>query len=162
MRAIKEMIEQVRTLSFELRPSMLDEFGLVRALRLLVERHGKRSGVSASFAAAPTDVRAPREIETACFRIAQEALNNIASHARAHHVEVTLTGENNDLELMISDDGLGFSVEQLRSSLGLAGMRERAELVGGRLEIESAPGAGTTLRARFPLHPPKFVAATDE
>jgi signal transduction histidine kinase len=161
MRAIKEMIEQVRTLAFELRPSMLDEFGLVRALRLLVERHGKRSGVSASFAAAPTDVRAPREIETACFRIAQEALNNIASHARAHHVELTLTGENNVLELMISDDGVGFSVEQLRGSLGLVGMRERAELVGGRLEIESSPGAGTTLRARFPLNSPKFVAATD-
>jgi signal transduction histidine kinase len=154
MRAIKDMIEQVRTLAFELRPSMLDEFGLVRALRLLVERHGKRSGVSASFSAAPTDVRAPREIETACFRIAQEALNNIASHARAHHVEVALTGEN-DLDLMISDDGVGFSVEQLRSSLGLVGMRERAELVGGRLDIESAPGAGTTLRARFPLHFPE-------
>ena len=110
---------------------------------------------SASFSATPADVRAPAEIETACFRIAQEALNNIASHARAHHVEVTLTGENNDLELMIGDDGVGFSVEQLRSSLGLVGMRERAELVGGRLDIESAPGAGTTLRARFPLHFPE-------
>jgi signal transduction histidine kinase len=151
MRAIKEMIEQVRTLAFELRPSMLDEFGLVRALRLLVERHGVRLGVSASFAATPTDIRAPREIETACFRIAQEALNNVASHARAHHVEVTLTGQDKELELMIRDDGIGFSVDQLRSSLGLVGMRERAELVGGRLEIESAPGAGTTLRAHFPL-----------
>ena len=151
VQAIKDMIEQVRTLAFELRPSMLDEFGLVRALRLLVERHGKRSGISTSFTAAPTDVRAPREIETACFRIAQEALNNIASHARAHHVEVTLTGENNDLELMIGDDGVGFSIGQLRSSLGLVGMRERAELVGGRVDIESAPGTGTTLRARFPL-----------
>jgi signal transduction histidine kinase len=151
MRVIREMIEQVRTLAFELRPSMLDEFGLVRALRLLVDRHGQRSGISASFAAAPSDVRAPREIETACFRIAQEALNNIASHARAHRVEVTLTGEGNDLELMIRDDGVGFSVDQLRSSIGLVGMRERAELVGGRLEIESAPGAGTTLRAHFPL-----------
>jgi signal transduction histidine kinase len=151
MRAIKEMIEQVRTLSFELRPSMLDEFGLVRALRLLVDRHGERSGVSASFGAAPTDMRAPREIETASFRIAQEALNNIASHARAHRVEVTLTGEDDELELMIRDDGIGFSVEQLPSSLGLVGMRERAELVGGSLDIESAPGAGTTLRARFPL-----------
>jgi signal transduction histidine kinase len=151
VQAIKEMIEQVRTLAFELRPSMLDEFGLVSALRLLVERHGARSGASASFTAAPADVRAPREIETACFRIAQEALSNIASHARAQHVEVTLTGEDNDLELMISDDGVGFSIEQLRGSLGLVGMRERAELVGGHLDIDSAPGAGTTLRARFPL-----------
>jgi signal transduction histidine kinase len=116
-----------------------------------VERHGVRSGVSASFAAAPTDVRAPREIETACFRIAQEALNNVASHARANHVEVTLTGENNSLELMVRDDGVGFSVDQLRTSLGLVGMRERAELVGGSLDIESAPGAGTMLRACFPL-----------
>ena len=64
---------------------------------------------------------------------------------------MTLTGEDNDLELMIGDDGVGFSVDQLRNSLGLVGMRERAELVGGRLEIESAPGAGTTLRSHFPL-----------
>jgi signal transduction histidine kinase len=151
MRAIQEMIEQVRTLAFELRPSILDEFGLVRALGLLVKRHGERTGVQTSFYAAPNDARAPREIETACFRIAQEALSNIASHARARQTDVTLTAQDDHLELTVSDDGVGFSVEKARSELGLVGMRERAELAGGSLQIESAPGEGTTLRARFPL-----------
>jgi signal transduction histidine kinase len=150
LRAIEEMIKQVQTLAFELRPSTLDEFGLVGALRLLVARHGERTGVRASFTATPTDARASVEIETACFRIAQEALSNVARHARARHVEVTLTAQDAALEVTVRDDGVGFNVEPLRTGLGLVGMGERAELAGGRLDIESAPGAGTTLRARFP------------
>jgi signal transduction histidine kinase len=151
VRAIQEMIEQVRTLSFELRPSMLDEFGLVRALGLLVKRHGERTGVQTSFTAAPNDARAPREIETACFRITQEALSNIASHAHALRTDVTLTAQENHLELTVRDDGVGFTVDKALSELGLVGMRERAELVGGSFQIESASDEGTTLRARFPL-----------
>jgi signal transduction histidine kinase len=161
MRAIEKMIEQVQTLAFELRPSTLDEFGLVGALRLLVARHGERARVPASFSATPTDARAPVEIETACFRIAQEALSNVARHARARHVEVTLTAQGVALELTVRDDGVGFNVERLRTGPGLAGMGERAELAGGRLDIESAAGAGTTLRARFPLPSPKNLAGTD-
>ena len=151
MQIIEKMIEQVQTLAFELRPSMLDQFGLVLALRNLVTRHGELAGVRASFTATPTDARAPVEIETACFRIVQEALSNVARHARARHVEVTLTAQDGALEVTVSDDGVGFNVERLRTGLGLVGMGERAELAGGRLDIESAPGAGTTLRARFPL-----------
>jgi signal transduction histidine kinase len=158
LRAIEKMIEQVQTLAFELRPSTLDEFGLVGALRLLVERHGERARVRASFTAWPTDARAPVEIETACFRIAQEALSNVARHAKARHVEVTLTAQDAALELTVRDDGVGFDVERRRSDLGLVGMAERAELVGGRLDVESAPGAGTTVRARFPL----LSAGTDQ
>jgi signal transduction histidine kinase len=151
IRIIKKMIRQVQTLAFELRPSMLDEFGLVEALRNLVTRHGERAGVRARFTATPTDARAPAEIETACFRIVQEALSNVARHARARHVEVTLTAQDVALEVTVSDDGVGFNVERLRTGLGLVGMDERADFVGGRLDIESTPGAGTTLRARFPL-----------
>jgi signal transduction histidine kinase len=151
VRTIKKMIEQVQTLAFELRPSMLDEFGLLQALRNLVTRHGERAGVRASFTATPTDARAPVEIETACLRIVQEALSNVARHAHARHVEVTLTAEDVALEVPVKDDGVGFNVECLRTGLGLVGMGERADLAGGRLDIESAPGAGTTLRARFPL-----------
>jgi signal transduction histidine kinase len=151
MRAIEKMIEQVQTLAFELRPSTLDEFGLAGALERLVARHGERTGVRASFTATPADARAPVEIETACFRIVQEALSNVAWHARAHHVEVTLTVQDAALEVTVRDDGVGFDAERLRTGLGLVGMGERAELAGGRLDIESAPGAGTTLRARFPL-----------
>jgi signal transduction histidine kinase len=161
-RIIKKMIEQVRTLAFELRPSILDDFGLVEALGNLVTRHGERAGVYASFTATPTDARAPVEIETACYRIVQEALSNIARHALARHLEVTLKAQDVALELTVRDDGVGFRVERLRTGLGLMGMGERAELVGGTVDIESAPGAGTTVRARFPLPYPKGVAATDQ
>jgi signal transduction histidine kinase len=162
MRAIKKMIEQVKTLAFELRPSALDEFGLVGALRLLVARHDEGGHVRATFTATPSDARGPVEIETACFRIAQEALSNVTRHAHARHVEVTLTTPDAALEVTVRDDGVGFNVEQMCTGLGLVGMSERAELAGGRLDIESAPGAGTTLRARFPLLSSKRVAETDQ
>ena len=151
MRVIKQMIEQVQTLAFELRPSMLDEFGLVEALRTLVTRHGVRARVRATYTAAPADARAPAEIETACFRIVQEALNNVVRHAGARNVEVTLTARDDALEVTVRDDGVGFEVEGRRTGLGLVGMGERAEVAGARLDIESAPGTGTTVRARFPL-----------
>jgi signal transduction histidine kinase len=149
LRAIQQMIEQVRTLAFELRPTMLDELGLVRALRLLVVRHGERAGIAVIFNATPSDARAPLDIETACFRIAQEALSNVARHASARHIEVSLTAEDGTLELTVRDDGVGFKVDAMRSGLGLVGMAERAELAGGSLVVESAPGAGTSVRARF-------------
>jgi len=152
---INQMIDQVRTLAFELRPAILDEFGLVDALENLVTRHGERAGVRTSFTATPTDARAPVEIETACFRIVQEALSNVAGHARARNVEVTLTAQDLVLEVTVSDDGVGFSVERPRAGLGLLGMGERAQLAGGSLVIESAPDSGTTVRARFPLPSPK-------
>ena len=153
IRVIRQMIQQVQTLAFELRPSSLDEVGLVGALRFLAARHEERTGVHATFTATPPDARAPVEIETACFRIAQEALTNVARHARAQHVEITLTAQDNAIEVAVRDDGVGFDVARLRTGPGLVGMSERAELAGGRLDIESSPGAGTTLRARFPLSP---------
>src|SRR4029077_13073043 len=119
---IRKMIEQVRTLAFELRPAILDEFGLVAALRNLVTRHGERAGVRASFTATPTDARAPVEIETACYRIVQEALSNAARYARARHIEVTLAKHDVALEVTVRDDGVGFRVEQSRTGLGLMGM----------------------------------------
>jgi signal transduction histidine kinase len=151
LRVIEQMIEQVRTLAFELRPPTLDQFGLVEALRTLVARHGERTRVRAGFTAMPTGVRAPAEIETAAFRIAQEALSNVARHARARHVEVTLMAQDAGLDVTVRDDGVGFDVERKRAGLGLVGMGERAEFAGGRLDIQSAPGAGTTVRARFPV-----------
>ncbi|MDQ1708202.1 MAG: hypothetical protein QOJ88_1413 [Pyrinomonadaceae bacterium] len=158
-RIIKQMIEQVRTLAFDLRPALLDEFGLVEALRDLVMRHGQRAGMRTSFTATPTDARAPVEIETACFRIVQEALSNVARHAQARHIEVRLTVQDVALEVTVTDDGVGLNVERRRTGLGIMGMSERADLAGGKVDIESAPGAGTTVRARFPLPAPKRVAA---
>jgi signal transduction histidine kinase len=149
MEAIRKMIQQVQTLAFELRPPTLDAHGLVEAMQLLVAHHAERSGTRASFTATPADVRAPAEVETACFRIVQEALTNVARHARARHVEVSMTAQDAVFEIAVRDDGVGFDVELLRPGLGLAGMAERAELAGGFLDIESTPGAGTTVRARF-------------
>ncbi|MCU1229999.1 MAG: hypothetical protein JWO97_2883 [Acidobacteria bacterium] len=151
MEAIRTMIHQVQTLAFELRPPALDADGLADAMQLLVARHGERSGVRTGFTATPAGVRAPVDVEIASFRIVQEALTNVARHARAHHVEVRMTAQDDAFEITISDDGIGFDVERLRPGFGLAGMSERAALAGGRLDIESVPGAGTTVRARFPI-----------
>ena len=90
-----------------------------------------------------------------------EFLSNVARHARPRHVEVTLTLQDVSLEVTVKDDGVGFNAHRLRSGLGLVGMGERAELAGGRLDVESAPGAGTTVAARFPLSSPKRIAGTD-
>src|SRR5204862_6590728 len=130
--AIKKMIQQVQMLAFELRPPTLDAYGLAEALQLLVARHGERTGARASFTATPTDARAPVEVETACFRIVQEALTNVARHARARNVEVTMTAQDVAFEVRVRDDGVGFEVERLRPGMGLVGMGERAELAGGR------------------------------
>ena len=151
MEAIEKMIEQVETLAFELRPSTLDDIGLVGALQLLVERHGERTGVHASFTGPSTDVRIPPEVETACFRIVQEALSNVARHARSRNVQVTLTLQNLYLELAVRDDGVGFDANTTRRGMGMVGMAERAELAGGQLDVETGPGVGTTLRVGFLL-----------
>jgi signal transduction histidine kinase len=162
MQAIRKMMQQVQTLAFELRPPTLDDFGLSGALRQLVERHGERAGVSASFTARPAGVRASGEIETACFRIVQEALSNVARHANARHVDVTLMAQDVALEVTVKDDGVGFDVEHQRTGIGLVGMAERAQLAGGRLDIESAPDAGTIVRARFPLPSAKSAGGAEQ
>jgi signal transduction histidine kinase len=103
------------------------------------------------------------EMETACFRIAQEALTNIVRHARARHVDVVLSGANGELKLLIKDDGIGFDMIQVQertstgNCLGLVGMRERASLIGGRIEIESFPHSGTEVRALFPIVRPRLA-----
>jgi len=150
-------LEQVRSLSLTLRPSVLDDLGLAAALRWAVHREAARAGLEAELALAPGDTRMQPELETACFRIAQEALTNVVRHAQASRVRVALDRNDGELTLTVGDDGAGFDVAAARQravageSLGLLGMEERALLLGGRLEIESASGAGTTVRARLPL-----------
>jgi signal transduction histidine kinase len=151
MRIIEMMIKEVQTLAFELRPTLLDDVGLAEALSLMVARHGERTSVRATFTCTPANARAPTEIETACFRIVQEALSNVARHANARNLEIALTAQDGILELVVRDDGMGFDFKRLRNGLGIVGMRERAELAGGQFAVESAPGDGTTLRVRFLL-----------
>jgi signal transduction histidine kinase len=155
--AVERVLEQVKDLSLNLRPSMLDDLGLEPALRWYTQRQAKISGLQGEFRADALEARVDPIIETECFRVAQEALTNIVRHARAHKFCVELRRQNGDLHLSIRDDGVGFDVAALRdqavrgASLGLLSMEERATLAGGGLEFRSNPGEGTEVRAWFPL-----------
>jgi len=154
---VKHTLQQVRELSLDLRPSLLDDLGLVPALRWYLDRQAQRVGFEARLMADALEVRPSVNVEITCFRIVQEALTNVARHAQAKRVSVELRQRGAELHLTIRDDGQGFDVEEaLRraargASLGLPGMQERAQCVGGQLRIESAPGRGTEIRAIFPL-----------
>jgi PAS domain S-box-containing protein len=149
-------IRQVRDLSLNLRPAMLDDFGLVTALRWYVERQRQRGGFEVALAARTSGGRLPADVEAACFRVAQEALTNVARHAAARHVRIDLDQREDGVELIVADDGTGFDLAAVRRraveglSLGLLGMQERVELLGGEFVIDTAPGRGTTVRARLP------------
>jgi PAS domain S-box-containing protein len=152
---VDHTIGKVRNLSLDLRPSLLDDLGLVPALRWYVERQAARAGFAASFDA-DFDERLAPDLETACFRVVQEAVTNAARHGRAKQVSVMLCRENGSLELAVRDDGAGFDVAAARDraargdSLGLLGMQERVRLAGGTIDIRSAPGQGTEIRITLP------------
>ena len=154
---VERTLKQVRDLSLDLRPSLLDDLGLVPALRWYVDRQAQQADLSAHFHADPVEKRLAPELEIACFRIVQEALTNVMRHARAEHVDVELLNRDGVIEMRIRDDGLGFDVQEALeeahrgTSLGLLSMHERASVVRGEVEIESAPEVGTEVKARFPL-----------
>ena len=153
---VDQLQDQVRTLAFELRPAALDDLGLFSAARRLAAEMQDRTGQRVRLSVEPEDLRLPPDVETACFRILQEALRNVTIHSGARNVEVDLRADEHELVAEVRDDGVGFAPTEYRRSperfdIGLLGMEERAELVGGQLKIESAPGQGTVVRARFPL-----------
>jgi signal transduction histidine kinase len=154
---VERTLHQVRNLSLDLRPSLLDDLGVVAALRWYVDRQAQRAGFEAQFIAEPQEMRLPPDLETTCFRLVQEALTNVVRHARAQRVQVILRHNQAGLELVIRDDGVGFDVNAVKDrmpgdrSLGLLGMQERVQLVDGQIKIESDPNRGTEIRAIFPL-----------
>jgi signal transduction histidine kinase/CheY-like chemotaxis protein len=154
---IDGLLQQVRDISLDLRPSMLDDLELVASMRSHLDRMARLSGFVGRFAADPPEIRLPPEVETECFRITQEALTNVIRHARARQVEVALSRNAERLDLVVHDDGAGFDVAAARQraarggGLGLLGMQERAALLGGRITIESRPGFGTRVHLRVPL-----------
>jgi len=158
LKVIDEAFVQVRNLSADLRPLLLDDFGLVVALRWYLERQTKKTGVPSEFVSLSLhdDDRFASELETACFRIAQEALTNVIRHAQARQISVSLESSGTELALLIKDDGIGFDVRAVRAGaagavmLGLRGMEERAQAIGGTVTVSSAPGKGTKVRAHFP------------
>jgi signal transduction histidine kinase len=157
LQAVERVLEQVRDLSLNLRPSMLDDLGLEPAVRWYTNRQASLAGLQAEFQADAMADRLDPLIETACFRVAQEALTNVVRHARARTVAVEMRNQDERLHLFVRDDGVGFDVTALReqavlgASLGLLSMEERATLTDGGLECKSAPGQGTEVHAWFPL-----------
>jgi PAS domain S-box-containing protein len=158
---VDQALRQVRTLSLDLRPSMLDDLGLESALRWYVDRQTQRAGLECRFDARGYGQRASPELEIACYRIAQEAITNIIRHAGAKKIQLDLRCEAGKLELTVRDDGTGFDVATARAyaaqghSLGLISMEERASLAGGQFTIISTPDSGTAIRVVFPFRPLK-------
>jgi PAS domain S-box-containing protein len=153
---VEDAIRDVRALAYSLRPQILDELGLPQALGWLVERARERTGVSAVANIAIPDLAVDPVTSAACFRIAQEALTNVARHSHASRVTVSLTADSGALVLRVEDDGDGFDLEAAQDrarrgdGLGVPGMEERARLAGGRLEIHATAGSGTQVCAVFP------------
>jgi len=149
---VVQALQDVRRLAVELRPTALDDFGLVPALERLASTFEERSGIRTAVEAGLGEERFPPEVETVLYRLVQEALTNVVKHARAGNVSILLMHRDGGIGAIIEDDGQGFAPEEARDGpLGLIGMRERIALVGGTLAIESTPGAGTTLVAHVPL-----------
>lgn len=151
---VARSLEGVRRLARELRPSALDDLGLVAALEGYTHDFARRTGIAVRFEPACGGERLPAQVELALYRIAQEALTNVAKHAGATRVDVGLVREPGAISLTVRDDGRGFDPSRLPSGdrgLGLFGMKERAELTGGRLTITSRPGGGSVIAARIPL-----------
>jgi PAS domain S-box-containing protein len=151
---VEDLISRVRDLSLELRPTMLDDLGLVPALLWLFERYRSQTGIEVSFQHIGVDRRFDPDLETAAYRIVQEALTNVARYAGVETATVNLWADAATLNVQVEDAGQGFDPNRARSehpSNGLAGMRERATLLNGQLTVETAPGAGTQITAELPL-----------
>lgn len=154
---IADATDRMYDLILDLRPSVLDDLGLLAALRAHTERTLEQEGVSVEMETSGLPDRLPPHLETALFRIFQEAISNIVRHASASQVKLSLIIEHGILKASIFDDGVGFDLKAVKTDgveergLGILGMRERATLVGGEVEIDSAPGSGTRLQVTIPL-----------
>lgn len=156
IRIVEDALQQVRHLATGLRPAMLDDLGLSPAVQWIAEVIAARGNFAVHFCPEDMPQRLAPDIETACFRIVQEALTNISRHAHAKRVTITLRRMSNALLLCVQDDGNGFDLNAMREramlggSIGVLGMQERAMLIGGTLDIESAPGQGSMVQLSCP------------
>jgi len=152
-RDLVQLSEDVHALSYALHPAILEDLGLIEALKAECARFGAVDGIPTSFRAAGDIDEPARAVSLCLYRVAQEALRNVARHSSASSVEVELRALAGKLELAVQDNGVGFDPtrKQARPSLGLAGMRQRLSLVDGELLIDKSPGGGTSIVARAPL-----------
>ncbi len=152
---VDETVEEIRRAVGSLGPAVVEDVGLVEAVERLCEDVGEHTSSVVERSFALGELTLPPALETTSYRVVQEALTNVTRHARANRIEVRLACIDDTLEIVVSDDGVGFDVggaaAQERDRHGLVGMRERVELIGGRLEIESRVGNGTRIHARVPL-----------
>lgn len=152
-----ETLEEIRRLTFDLRPTILDDLGLIPALRWYVKNKIEPLGIDVELKVYGFKRRLPGDLETALFRIVQEALTNIIRHAEAKNAAIELGQRRGQIQVTVEDDGKGFPAQKILQTdpkdrgMGLFGMEERANLVGGVLEIFSQPGRGTRLRVKIPF-----------
>ncbi len=155
---IDQTLQYVRNLSLELRPSLLDDLGLVPAVRWYLSRQAERAGWKVEVQA-DEELTPPQDVAIGCFRVLQEAVTNIIRHSNATRVMVSLLQQDDDLLLLIRDNGIGFEVQKALAdatrgqSMGLLGMQERIRFLNGSLSIDSSPGQGSEVRIRVPLSP---------
>ncbi len=147
-----DTLHDVRRLAVELRPKALDDFGLVPALERLTHTFAEQTSIPVELEAVLGAERLPQPVETALYRIVQEALTNVIKHSRASRVSVLVTRKPDTVAAVIEDDGVGFDAEDVRDGgLGLLGMRERIALLDGRLDIESSSAGGTSIVVEVPI-----------
>jgi len=152
-RSLDETILSVKTVSTELRPAVLDKFGLAAAIEWQCEEFARRLEIHSEYHVPDDDVAISAAISTGLFRILQEALTNVATHARASHVRVDLVVDDSKVSLTIRDNGRGITEDEVRAptSLGLLGMRERTGFLGGTFSVSGKPGQGTVVKVIVPV-----------
>jgi signal transduction histidine kinase len=152
---VVQALQDVRSLAVELRPTALDDFGLVAALERLAGTFEERSGIRTAVESSLSDDRLPPEAETVLYRLVQEALTNVVKHAGAETVSIVVARRGAGVSAVVEDDGRGFEAGEVREdALGIVGMRERLALLDGTLTVESTPRVGTSIAAYVPLAPP--------
>jgi signal transduction histidine kinase len=151
-----QTLAEMRELSHELRPTMLDDLGLVPTLRWYVRQFGRRLDIAVTFEPVDIQERLSSDVETVLYRVVQEALTNVVRHAKAQAIDVNLRRDRSTLVLIVADDGIGFDAPagimeaHAGQGMGLLGMRERVAAIGGCLQVESTPGRGTRLTVTLP------------
>ena len=156
IKIVDHAIHQIHNLSLDLRPSMLDDLGLIAALKLYANRQSETGNFTVNFVVESTGARLPAELEITCYRVVQEALTNVVRHAHAKQVEIEFRQQESSVQLVVRDDGIGFNRDAVRQgavrgeSFGVLGMEERVAILGGNIEINSRPGQGTVIIVGFP------------
>ncbi|HXJ58068.1 MAG TPA: response regulator [Verrucomicrobiae bacterium] len=165
LQLINDLMDYVRRLSVDLRPQMLDDLGLLTALEWHFKRYHKQTGIQVRFKHTPFPQRLSSRLETAIFRIAQEALTNVARYAGVKEATVRLWKNDERVRIQVDDRGAGFQwplPNAERVATGLSGMKERAELLGGEFTLDSAPGHGTCVTVELPLEPAQPASMPEE